>query len=58
MWFWTTFLSCFCVPLQELMAENASLRESLVMMQKELVAVLNEKSADLSLVLFAMDMGL
>lgn len=40
------------------MAENASLRESLVMMQKELVAVLNEKSADLSLVLFAMDMGL
>ena len=32
------------------MAENASLRESLVMMQKELVAVLNEKSAELSLV--------
>ena len=33
------------------MAENASLRESLVMMQKELVAVLNEKSAELSMVL-------
>ena len=32
------------------MVENASLRESLVMMQKELVAVLNEKSAELSLV--------
>ena len=35
------------------MAENASLRESLVMMQKELVTVLNEKSAELSMVILA-----
>ena len=40
------------------MAENASLRESLVMMQKELVAVLNEKSAELSMVLSAVGTGL
>ena len=33
-----------------MIAENSSLRESLVMIQKELVSVLNEKSLSQSLV--------